>query len=302
MTAQDQIDHKAFLMSLSSDEKDRLTEKRNLAGLKHLVGHAGLILVLGALIAAKLPFWWLLMVPQGIAIAFLFTLQHECTHKTPFENEALNEWVGWAAGVAIFQPFLWFRYFHLAHHRHTNIPGQDPELAGEAKPENWNEMLWHLSCLGYWRDKVLLFRSNAIGRFEDPYLPKSTHGRLRQEARRMLVLYSVLAVFALFVWPTLIWVWLLPLAFGFPVLRLYLLAEHGRCAKVVNMFENTRTTFTNVVVRFLAWNMPYHVEHHVYPQVPFYRLAEFHRVVQNHLRCTSDGYREFACDYVRTFE
>ena len=70
----------------------------------------------------------------------------------------------------------------------------------------------------------------------------------------------------------LLWVWIIPALLGQPFLRLYLLAEHGCCAFVANMFENSRTTFTGPLVRFLAWNMPYHAEHHAFPTVPFYRL------------------------------
>jgi fatty acid desaturase len=28
------------------------------------------------------------------------------------------------------------------------------------------------------------------------------------------------------------------------------------------------------VMHWLAWSMPYHAEHHVYPAVPFFRLRE----------------------------
>jgi len=81
----------------------------------------------------------------------------------------------------------------------------------------------------------------------------------------------------------LFWIWLLPVLVGQPFLRFYLLAEHGLCPTVANMFENTRTTFTNSIVRFVAWNMPYHTEHHVYPMVPFHKLPELHRIIQNEL-------------------
>ncbi|MYF06606.1 MAG: fatty acid desaturase, partial [Rhodospirillaceae bacterium] len=50
-------------------------------------------------------------------------------------------------------------------------------------------------------------------------------------------------------------------------------------------------TFTNRLVRFIAWNMPYHVEHHVYPAVPFHRLPAFHAVLRDRLSVTADGYR-----------
>ena len=64
------------------------------------------------------------------------------------------------------------------------------------------------------------------------------------------------------------------------------------------MFENTRTTFTSRAVRALAWNMPYHTEHHTYPSVPFHRLPELHRLIEPHLRVTADGYGAFNKAYV----
>ena len=76
--------------------------------------------------------------------------------------------------------------------------------------------------------------------------------------------------------------------------QLYLLAEHGRCPAVADMFDNTRTTLTTTAVRFLAWNMPYHVEHHSAPNVPFHHLPDLHAHISEHLRCTSQGYTIFA--------
>jgi len=74
------------------------------------------------------------------------------------------------------------------------------------------------------------------------------------------------------------------------------MAEHGRCPPVANMFENTRTTFTNSLVRRIAWNMPYHAEHHTIPTVPFHNLPRLHELANSHLRKTSQGYHEFHRD------
>ncbi len=176
------MDHKAYLKTLGPAEKDRLTARADAPGLRHLVLHGGLIVVLGGLIALRVPLWWLLMLPQGILIAFLFTLQHEATHKTPFASERLNEWAGWVTGVLLFQPFLWFRYFHFAHHRYTNDPDNDPELT-VPKPDSWPEFLRYLSTVDYWRGKAILLLNNAFGRIDAPYLPAGTHARLRREAQ-----------------------------------------------------------------------------------------------------------------------
>ncbi|MCP4820012.1 MAG: fatty acid desaturase, partial [Shimia sp.] len=79
--------------------------------------------------------------------------------------------------------------------------------------------------------------------------------------------------------------------------RAYLLAEHGLCPPVTNMLANSRTTATNRLVRFLAWNMPYHAEHHAFPNVPFHQLPSLHSSLKPHLQSTSDSYTGFNKDY-----
>ncbi len=290
------MDHKTFVASLPAELRADLTAKSDQAGLRHLAGHLGAIVVVGGLIAFGAPMWWALIPVQGVLIVFLFTLEHEATHKTPFASIALNEWVGRACGFLLLLPFEWFRYFHLAHHRWTNIEGRDPELEG-AKPGDVRAWAWHVSGLPYWISEMRLLRTLIAGQGGADYLPAAALPRIRAEARWMGVGYGLVAA-SLLVDPLLFWVWLLPVILGQPVLRLYLLAEHGDCPRVANMFENTRTTFTTALVRFLAWNMPYHVEHHVYPAVPFHNLPTLHAVMQAELRVTAQGYAAFTRAYL----
>ena len=84
--------------------------------------------------------------------------------------------------------------------------------------------------------------------------------------------------------------WLLPLLAGQPFLRLYLLAEHHGRPFNKEMLVNSRSIQTNALVRFLAWNMPYHAEHHLAPNVPFHRLAEAHALTAPHLQRVTPGY------------
>ncbi|HQU69203.1 MAG TPA: fatty acid desaturase [Albidovulum sp.] len=289
-------DHRTFVSGLPAATKAALTERSDKAGLWQLAGHGGLILLTAAAIAARVPFWPLLLPVQGVLIVFLFTLEHECTHRTPFASDRLSDWVGRVCGFLILLPFEWFRYFHLAHHRYTNLPGQDPELES-GKPETVAAWSLHVSGLPYWWAGLRLLLRLEAGRAEDAYLPDRARRRAVREAQAMGGLYA-LAGASLFVSPLLLWVWVVPVLLGQPFLRLYLLAEHGDCPFVANMFENTRTTFTNRVVRFLAWNMPYHVEHHVYPAVPFHRLPDLHVAMRDELKVTSDGYAAFSRDYL----
>ena len=277
-----------------------MTARSDRAGLLHLAGHGGAIILTSVLIAIQVPGWPLLLPVQGILVVFLFTLEHECTHKTPFANVRLNEAVGHLCGVLLVLPFRWFRSFHLAHHRWTNQPGQDPELDG-GKPASVRGWLWHVSGLPYWGAQIRLLVRLALRRESARYLPAGTMPAMQREAGVLIAVYG-LAALSLLVSPLILWLWVIPVLLGQPVLRLYLLAEHGDCPQVTDMFANTRTTLTTALVRFLAWNMPYHTEHHVWPQVPFHRLPALHKAMKSHLAVTADGYVAFSRAYLSRIE
>jgi len=290
-------DHTSLLRAMSSDTKAALTARSDQRGLRHLALYLGALGLCTAGITLKAPLWPLLILPQGLLLVFLFTLSHECTHQTPFRSPWLNELVGHCCAVMIALPFIWFRYFHLAHHKYTNHPTRDPELESGSRPATRGAWLRYLSGWGYWRAMAATLIGNARGRLTAPYLPQRRHRAMRIEARLILALYVLAAL--ILVWsPLLLWIWVLPLLVGQPFLRAYLLAEHGLCPPVANMLENSRTTFTNRIVRFLAWNMPYHAEHHAFPNVPFHHLPALHRLTRAHLKSTSDGYAAFSAEYL----
>ncbi|MGP6086277.1 fatty acid desaturase family protein [Antarctobacter jejuensis] len=292
------MDHKQFLASLSPDTRAALTERSDLPGVLHLATHLGAIAVIGTLILGRVPGWPLLLGPQGILLVFLFTLLHETVHDTPFRSRWLNRAASWVAGLTLGLPPLWFRYFHFAHHRYTQLPGKDPEL-DSPKPETTQDWLIHASGLPVWKGHAQTLLQNASGRCAVVYVPEAKRPAVTREARLMLFIYgAVLALSLIAGSAALFWIWLLPMLLGQPFLRLYLLAEHGRCAFVANMLENTRTTFTNRFVRWLAWNMPYHTEHHSLPTVPFHQLPALHALMADHLRVTERGYHRFTTDYI----
>jgi fatty acid desaturase len=284
-------DHVSVIAALDPGLRDDLTRKSSAKGLIHLAGHLGAIALCTALIALRVPLWPVLLPIQGVLLTFLFTLEHEATHRTPFSQDWLNDAIGRLCGLVLVLPFLWFRYFHLAHHRWTNQPGNDPELASP-RPQTRAEWLLYVSGLPYWASELRLLARLTLGRERQTYLPAPAMPRIQREARGMVLLY-LLALATLARGDVLLWVWIVPLLLGQPFLRLYLLAEHGDCPFVANMLENTRTTFTNRLVRFLAWNMPYHAEHHAFPMVPFHQLPALHLAIKDELKVTSPGYIAF---------
>ncbi len=294
--AKDMTDHRAFLGTVPDALREAMVARSDGPGLRHLVVHLAAILVVGGLIAVGVPGWWALLPVQGVLLVFLFTLEHEATHRTPFRTVWLNDWAGRLAGFLLLLPFEWFRYFHLAHHRWTNIEGKDPELAGKV-PATRRDWVWHVSGGPYWLSEGRLMLALSRGRVSDEFVPDGARTRVVREARVMAAGYLV-ATLTLLWSPILLWVWVVPVLLGQPFLRLYLLAEHGDCPRVANMFENTRTTLTNRLVRRLAWNMPYHVEHHVWPAVPFHHLPAVHGLMKDQLQVTANGYAAFTEDYL----
>jgi fatty acid desaturase len=294
-----EVDHRAVIASLAQTERDRLTERTNVHGLLRCATHFGAILALGTAIVLGLPGWCLLLLPQGILIVFLFTALHEAAHETAFRTPALNRIVAAISGFLVLVPPLWFRYFHFAHHRHTHDPDNDPELMSP-KPETAWQYTKYLSGIPLWFGMAKVIAKAAAGDASDAYITEKGRARVIREARIVAALYALLALVSVLLGTTaLLWAWVVPAILGQPFLRGYLLAEHARCPHVSNMLENTRTTFTNAVVRFVAWNMPFHAEHHAYPTVPFHRLPDFHGVVREHLKTTERGYARFHRNFAR---
>jgi fatty acid desaturase len=75
------------------------------------------------------------------------------------------------------------------------------------------------------------------------------------------------------------------------------LLQHGGLAdNVTDHRLNSRTVLMNPVSRFIYWNMNYHVEHHMFPMVPYHALPRLHDLIKDDLPPPNpsilDGYRE----------
>ena len=259
-----------------------LGQRSDTRGLIRLSVHVGVAVATGWLVLAAAGTAWVLpaVILHGMMLVFLFCAEHESIHFTAFRTRTLNWMVAWLAGFLLMLPPLWFRYFHLAHHRWTQDLARDPELA-VPRPDTVVSYLWWISGIPYWRGQLTGTVWHALGRVNDVFVPERSKRRIVREARLLWAAYAVLAAaaIALPIWRGLLLLWIIPVLAGQPFLRLYLMAEHTGCPYVDNAFVNSRTVRTNLLVRALAWNMPYHVEHHARPGVPFHALPKLHQVL-----------------------
>ncbi len=237
----------------------------------------------------------------GTCLVFLFAPLHETIHGTAFRSRRLNRTVSTACGWILVLPPRYFRAFHFEHHRHTQDPEHDPELA-DPPPGGWREYLWRVTGLPYWLNQVRLMASHAAGRVDEPWIATSERDRIVFEARLFLTSYAAAgAVSAAAGSTALISCWIVPALLGQPMLRLYLMAEHTGCPTSPDMLENSRTVHTNALVRFLAWNMPFHAEHHAYAAVPFHALPRIHAELAPRILNQSPGYGRVHRELARSF-
>ncbi|HEX5660325.1 MAG TPA: fatty acid desaturase [Polyangiales bacterium] len=259
----------------------RLQQRSDAQGLARLGGHLALMLVAGVLYGWNLggPPWLTLML--GLALGFtyvtMFAAMHECVHRTAFRTQWLNESAGWLAGLLSFYNATFYRYYHTWHHRFTNQPGQDPEL-DDGKPRDLLGYLIEMSGITWWIGKLKTHFRIALGRTDYPFLNAKTGPDVIRSVRWQLATYgAAIALSTALGQPYFLLYWLIPMVLAQPLLRAILLAEHTGCAELDAPLANTRTTYTAWPVRFLMWEMPYHAEHHRYPALPFFALAEAHR-------------------------
>ncbi len=288
----------------------RLSLRSDKKGILQLWCHLSIISVFGGLyawvtasVAGARP-WaaWFLAVLAAVAFGFslvaLFACMHECLHRTAFRSRWLNDWVAWFAGLVGFQNSAYFRYSHGWHHRYTQIPGMDPEL-DEPKPESLFGYWVELSGVRWWcvriRTDIALILTGSVG---SRFIPARCEGKVARSTRIQYSIYVLAAAvdYALVAkglsgGSLLLKFWVIPLLSGKPLLQAILLADHTGCCFGSNYMNNTRTTYTIGIFRFLMWNMSFHSEHHRFPGVPFHSLSDLHVFLKPHIRHVSeDGY------------
>ncbi|MDF1793457.1 MAG: fatty acid desaturase [Thalassobaculaceae bacterium] len=239
----------------------------------------------GALVAA--------MVAHGVLLVFLFPPLHESVHRTAFKAVWINKAVADLCGFVLLLPPRWFTAFHMAHHRFTQDPARDPELAGP-KPTTIRHYIFMLSGIEYWYRMVRGLVGRAFGHAPGAFLDSRSRPRSVAEARIYLVLYGLVAVVSVLTDPRPVLVlWVGPVLLGQPFLRAYLLSEHWGCPAVKDMWANTRSVVSVAPIRWLAWNMPYHAEHHANPGIPFHALPAYGAAMKGSRKVEAAGYAPF---------
>ena len=234
--------------------------------------------------------WWALPFFGAYGLLYGSTSDsrwHEAGHGTAFRTRWLDQGLYQLASFMIMRDPTTWRWSHTRHHTDTLIVGRDPEIA-VMRPARLARLL--VNVVGLVDVPLafgLMFR-HAAGRLtadEADFVPDSERPKVYRTARIDLAIYAVTIGLAI---GFRSWLPVLliggPRLYGALLLYFYSLTQHaGMGENVLDYRLNTRTVKMCRLNRFLYWNMNYHVEHHMYPMVPYYRLPELHEEVKGDL-------------------
>ncbi|MDZ5700024.1 fatty acid desaturase family protein [Chelativorans sp. M5D2P16] len=232
---------------------------------------------------------------------------HECGHGTAFKTRWMNDAVYQIASFFMMRNPVTWRWSHARHHTDTIIVGRDPEIAVMRPPDLVRLVLNFFGIIDVWHATIDMVRNAAgiVTAEEQTFIPEQEQPKVVRIARIWVAIYAATAAAAISTGSILPF-----LLIGGP--RLYgawhhvmtgLLQHGGLADNVTDHRLNSRTVYMNPISRFIYWNMNYHVEHHMFPMVPYHALPKLHEMIKHDLpapnRSILDGYREMLPAFLR---
>jgi len=219
----------------------------------------------------------------GFVASFYFAGFHEIIHMTAFRSKWVQKVLSYPIGFAVFRGPNWFWCFHWFHHRYTQDPELDPEISGGSSDlmDPSKSVFAYCRFMSGWPfgfERVLKMAKG--GMCSDNWVKASgMQTPVLLESIVFVTLYAALSIGACIepqIREVVFWYWLLPHMLGAGHLRYYQFCEHRGCEfghhQALDAWGSCRTTTTGAFYARLAWNMPFHIEHHSWPAVPFYLL------------------------------
>lgn len=206
---------------------------------------------------------------------------HECGHGTAFKTQWKNDAVYQLACFFMMRnPTVW-RWSHSRHHTDTIIVGRDPEIVAMRPPDMLKVGLNFFGVLDVPQAMANMLRY-TVGRLngaEKDFIPPSEWPMVFRVARVWTAIYAAV-IAACFSMGSILPLMLvgLPRLYGAWHHLMTGLTQHvGLAEDVLDYRLNCRTVYINPFSRFVYWNMNYHVEHHMFPMVPYHALPELHK-------------------------
>ncbi len=234
--------------------------------------------------------WW--AVPGFFAYGMLVggstdARWHECGHGTAFRTQWLNDLVYYPASFMLAREATYWRWSHFRHHTDTIIVGRDAEIVFP-RPPSIAKLAWMFTHIEGGTSMMRTTVKHALGKSDDNIdvlVPESERHRVFTEARIYVAIWLATVVWAILsrsVYPLLLIGG--PTFYGAWLVLFFGVTQHaGLREDQLDHRYSTRTVLMNPIFRFLYLNMNYHVEHHMFPAVPYYNLPQLHAEIRDQL-------------------
>lgn len=247
-----------------------------------------LILGFGYLTWLLWPSWWAVVPYLCYAVLYASTSDsrwHESGHGTAFKTDWMNNALYEIASFMVMRESTVWRWSHTRHHSDTIIVGRDPEIAVPRPPDIKGMILGLVNYGVYpkYGKRILLHSCGKMSDDEKTFIPESEFTKVYLRARIYVAIYVATVALAIYTGS------ILPILlvgganiFGTWLMPIYGYTQHtGLAENVLDHRLNCRTVYMNILNRFLYWNMNYHVEHHMFPLVPYHALPRLHEAVKD---------------------
>jgi len=266
----------------------KLLERRDGPALRDTALWFGMIFGFGYATYLLWGSWWAIVPYLMFSVLYASTSDsrwHETGHGTAFKTDWMNNALYEIASFMVMRESTVWRWSHNRHHSDTIIVGRDPEIA-VPRPPNLRAILLSFFNLGVYPNYFKHIVLHSFGRMaaaEKTFVPEMEHPAVYRRARIYVAVYAAaigLAIYSHSILP-LLFIGLANL-FGTWLLVVYGLTQHaGLAENTLDHRLNCRTVYMNPIHRYLYWNMNYHVEHHMFPLVPYHALPKLHTAVQD---------------------
>lgn len=270
------------------EEMKKLLVRKNGPAIRDTILWFGIILFFAISTYLLWGTWWAILPYLCYAALYASTSDsrwHESLHGTAFATDWMNVALYEVASFMVLRESTVWRWSHTRHHSDTIILGRDPEIAVPRPPDLAGLGLAVFSITAYrgYFTQILNHSFGKVSEHEAQFIPKSEFPKLFFKARIYLAIYSGVIALSIATASILPLMFVgLPHLFGTWLMLVYGLTQHtGMAENVLDHRLNCRTFHTNIVNRFLYWNMNYHIEHHMFPLVPYHALPRLHELVKD---------------------
>lgn len=264
-----------------------LMRRSDMQALRDTVLWYGLIVLSGIFLFYARETIWLL--PAFLLYATLYagpadSRWHECGHGTAFRTRWMNDCLYQAAAFQVMRrPTVW-RWSHARHHTDTLITGRDREIQIQLplQPLHVIGDFFGLTLAPFELVRALCNACGWISAEEKSFIPESEWKKVAREGRAWTLVFASVtgAAFYWQSWIPFLYIGLLPSVAGSWLYNFFGVTQHACLPEnVLDHRLNSRTVLMNPVFRFLYWNMNYHIEHHMFPMVPYHALAKLHGAI-----------------------